>query len=466
VIPVSLRPGADLAGFRDAARRLIAAGTPPEQVSWSDAPGLFGDATAAGDAPPLSLPRAAVDLARLAICHSDPERHALLYRLLWRLTHGEPRLLGNPADSLVHRLQLLAKAVRRDIHKMHAFVRFRRVAENGRERFVAWFEPEHHILDAAAPFFVDRFRALDWTILTPAGSLRWDGGQLIPGPPARREDAPASDAFEAGWIGYYESAFNPARVNPEMMRAEMPKKYWRNLPEAAAIPDLIRGAPARAREMIEKEAAMPQRRDPARAVAALGDQAPADLAALNRLIAASEPMVEGGTRAVLGEGPIGAPIAFVGEQPGDQEDLQGRPFVGPAGQMFDRALAEAGIDRDAVYVTNAVKHFKFVPKGGRRIHAKPTVGEIKHYRWWLGLELGFVAPRLTVALGVTALTALSGRALPLGANRGPAEFETGPGFVTVHPSYLLRLPDPVAREAEYVKFVADLTRVRDLAGLG
>lgn len=465
MIPVGLRPGADLAGFRDAARRLIVAGTPPEQVSWSDAPGLFGTAPG-GEAPPLHLPRAAVDLVRLAICHGDPERHALLYRLLWRLTHGEPRLLGNPADPLVHRLQRLAKSVRRDIHKMHAFVRFRRVEEDGRERFIAWFEPEHHILDAAAPFFVDRFRALDWTILTPTGSLRWDGARLIPGPPARREDAPASEAFEAGWIGYYESAFNPARVNPEMMRAEMPKKYWRNLPEAAAIPDLIRGAPARARAMIEKEAAMTQRRDPARAVAAMGDQAPADLAALNRLIAASEPMVEGGTRAVLGEGPVGAPLAFVGEQPGDQEDLQGRPFVGPAGQMFDRALAEAEIDRAAVYVTNAVKHFKFVPRDGRRIHAKPTVGEIKHYRWWLGLELGFVAPRLTVALGVTALTALAGRALPLGANRGPAEFETGPGFVTVHPSYLLRLPDPVAREAEYVRFVADLTRVRDLAGLG
>src|SRR5690606_31380534 len=142
---------------------------------------------------------------------------------------------------------------------------------------------------------------------------------------------------------------------------------WKNLPETAAIPEMIRAAPSRVRQMIEREAAIPVRRNPAKAVAAMADQEPRSLEELNRIIASAEPMVEGGTRAVLGEGPLSAAIAFVGEQPGDQEDLQGRPFVGPAGQLFDRVLAEVGIDRGKTYVTNAVKHFKYVPRGKRRL---------------------------------------------------------------------------------------------------
>ncbi len=412
----------------------------------------------------MPLPRPAAELISLVICHRDPERHALLYALVWRLRHGEPALLTNPADPLVHRLQRLAKTVRRDLHKMHAFLRFRRVTvPEGGEHFVAWFEPDHFILDATAQFFVERFRSLRWSILTPIGALHWDGETLARGPAARREDAPASDGFEAGWRGYYESAFNPARLNLKATRAEMPKKYWRNLPEAAAIPEMIRTAASRVEAMMEREARAPMKRDPIRAVAAMADQTPRTLEELNRIIAASEPLVPGATRAVLGEGPVGAAIAFVGEQPGDQEDQQGRPFVGPAGQLFDRALAEAGIEREASYVTNSVKYFKFVLRGKKRLHAKPTMGEIKHYRWWLKTELELVGPRLTVALGATALTALAGKALPVGANRGPFRFEEGPGFVTVHPSFLLRLPEAAARDEAYAAFVEDLRQVRALA---
>jgi DNA polymerase len=463
---IALAEGADADGFRAAVRRLIAADVPPDRVVWTttEAPSLF-DAAAPGADAPVPLPRAAADLIRLVVCHRDPERYGLLYALVWRLRHGEPGLLGNPADPLVHRLQLRAKTIRRDLHKMHAFLRFRRVAgPDGAEHFVAWFEPDHFILDATAGFFVERFRAMRWSILTPIGSLHWNGAALARGPAARREDAPAADAFEAGWRGYYESAFNPARLNLKATTAEMPKKYWRNLPEAEAIPGMIRSARSRVEAMIDREAAMPVRRDPARAVAAMADQTPRSLDALNRIIAVSEPLVPGATRAVLGEGPVGAAMAFVGEQPGDQEDLAGRPFVGPAGQLFDRALAEAGVDRRAVYVTNAVKHFKFVLRGKKRIHAKPTLGEIKHYRWWLKTELDLVAPRLTVALGASALTALAGRPLPVGANRGQFDFDGRPGFVTVHPSYLLRLPDAAAQADAYAAFVGDLRRARDLAG--
>src|SRR5262245_46404866 len=186
---------------------------------------------------------------------------------------------------------------------------------------------------------------------------------------------------------------------------------------------------------------MPTKRAAENAIAAMADEEPKSLAELNALISGSEPLVPGATRAVLGEGPVGADIAFVGEQPGDQEDLEGRPFVGPAGKLLTHAMAEVGIERKKSYVTNAVKHFKFERRGKKRIHQKPTMGEVKHYRWWLMKELEFVHPRLVVALGGTALAALSGKAMPITKARGPMEFDGFPGYVTVHPSYLLRIPD-------------------------
>jgi DNA polymerase len=192
-------------------------------------------------------------------------------------------------------------------------------------------------------------------------------------------------------------------------------------------------------------------------------QDPRTLEELNRLIAAAPPMVAGGTRAVPGEGPVGAAIAFVGEQPGDQEDLQGRPFVGPAGQILDRAMAEAGIDRAQSYVTNAVKHFKYVQRGRRRLHQRPTAGEVRHYQWWLKKEIELANPRVVVALGATAVQALAGRALPIARNRGPTTFDNRRGYITVHPSYLLRLPDAAAKQAGYAAFRDDLIRIRALA---
>jgi uracil-DNA glycosylase family protein len=194
-----------------------------------------------------------------------------------------------------------------------------------------------------------------------------------------------------------------------------------------------------------------------------GGADPRSLAELNQIISVSEPLVPGAEHAVLGEGPTGAPLAFVGEQPGDEEDQKGRPFVGPAGRILDRALAEAGIDRAASYVTNAVKHFKFERRGKKRIHQKPTAGEVRHYRWWLEKELDFVDPRVVVALGSTAVLALAGKALPIIRARGPAEFGGRRGYITVHPSYLLRLPDEAARSAAYAAFVEDLRRAKALA---
>jgi len=192
-------------------------------------------------------------------------------------------------------------------------------------------------------------------------------------------------------------------------------------------------------------------------------QIPATLEELNALIAASKPMVPGATRAVLGEGPVGAQIALVGEQPGDYEDRQGKPFVGPAGKLLDHAMSDAGIDRRTVYVTNAVRHFKFQERGKRRIHQKPTTGEVTHYRWWLTTELRLVAPSIVVALGATAVLALTGKRCSITSCRGPAEFSEWRGFITVHPSYLLRIPDKEQKRRAFSDFVNDFRQIHELA---
>ncbi len=455
----------DFDGWRDAARSLALARVPADQVVWQaggDAPDLFGD-EAVLDAPAdaaFTVPRGFVALARDAICHADPERCALLYTMLLRL-RDEPRLIDDHADPLLRRIEELAKAVRRDVHKMRAFLRFRELAEgDGDPRFVAWFEPEHHIVRINAAFFVRRFTTMRWSILTPELSIHWDGAALTESPGASKADAPQGDPLEETWKTYYASIFNPARVKIGAMLKEMPKKYWKNMPETALVPQLIAGAQARESGMIA--ASQTDIGGNSRiAWEALRDEA----AACTRC-----PLYKPATQTVFGEGPVDARLMFVGEQPGDQEDLAGRPFVGPAGQMFDKALAQAGVDRGTVYVTNAVKHFKFEQRGKRRIHAKPQGPEIDACRWWIEQERVLIRPPLTVALGATAARSMLGKVVTISGARGRphALADGGEGWVTVHPSYLLRIPERDRAEEEYGRFVADLKaageRVKELAG--
>jgi len=445
----------DFEGWREAARGLAGAGVPPEEVAWQvgEAGGdLFGEATAPLPQPGsgFSVPRAFLTLAETAVCHSDPERFALLYALLLRLK-DRPGLIADSADPLVQRLELMAKAVRRDIHKMHAFVRFREVEDAEGARFVAWFEPENHIVRTAAGFFVRRFAAMRWSILTPELCVHWDGAALTESPGASRADAPDGDPVEAVWKTYYASIFNPARLKTGAMLREMPKKYWKNLPETALVGELVAGAQAREAEMVETS-----RRE-------IGGNARAAWEAVREEARGCTRchLYKHATQTVFGEGPVDAPLMFVGEQPGDQEDLAGRPFVGPAGQLFDRALGDAGIDRGQAYVTNAVKHFKFERRGKRRIHSKPDSGEIEACRWWIEQERTILRPTLTVALGATAARSLFGKAVTITATRGRAHALPdggGEAWVTVHPSFLLRVQDD--KEAEYAKFVADLVRIK------
>lgn len=452
----------DFDGWREQARRLVMADVPPDRVVWQ-VPGEGGDDLFAGaggarrlPAPPLGcpqprVPRAFLDLAGKAALHSDPQRYALLYRLLWRL-QTRPGLMEDGADDDVRRLAMLARTVRRDIHKMRAFVRFRVIGDGGTERYVAWFEPEHHILRANAAFFVNRFTQMRWTILTPQGSLDWDGEVLREGPPAARGDAPAGDAAEDLWKTYYGSIFNPARLKVGAMLKEMPRRYWKNMPEAALIPDLIAGAQAREAAMVETGAALfTEARPDSLEVIAAG------IAACTRC-----PIGCNGTRAVAGDGQGDAALMIVGEQPGDSEEQAGRPFVGPAGQLLRSHLDEAGIDPRRAWLTNAVKHFKFVMRAPskRRLHQNPSAKEIDICRWWVESERRLVRPKVVLALGASAARSVLGKTVSVQQVRGAAlPLEDGAElWITTHPSYLLRLGND-ARAGEEARFAADLAAV-------
>ncbi|MDB6120455.1 MAG: phage polymerase-related protein [Verrucomicrobiaceae bacterium] len=455
------------------ARGALSSGLAPDEVVWEelhgDQPslGMFEEAEP-GIASPASafrVPRDFVEMAQRVACHRAAERWSLLYRLLWRLTHGESHLMKIAVDPVVHALQRMDKAIRHDVHKMRAFVRFRAVAHQDQTWYVAWFEPEHHIVEFNAPFFRDRFASMHWSILTPHRCVHWDGAHLTFTVGVPKSEAPTEDAVETLWLGYYGSIFNPARVKTRAMEAEMPKRYWKNLPEAALIPSLLREAPHRVEQMIHHS----QQKS-------AEDYSPAPVPETHSLTTLREaasictacPLYKNATQTVFGEGPRNAEIVFVGEQPGDQEDLAGHPFIGPAGQLLNRALEEVGIDRKLAYVTNAVKHFKWEPRGKRRLHAKPNSREIIACKPWLMAELAAIHPRVLVLLGGTAAQSVLGSKVRVLRDRGQLMHSEycQQTMVTVHPSSLLRAPDEESRQQGYADFVKDLRIAADLLSKG
>ena len=249
------------AAWQPAARRALQADLEPAAIHWQEqdaAQPALGIFEAKEEAPASTLPstdhrvpREFIGVAERVACHRDQQRWALLYRTLYRLTHGEAHLLKVAVDPDVHLLTAMDKAVRRDVHKMRAFVRFRTVtAEDGETWYVAWFEPAHHIVEMNAPFFRDRFASMRWSILTPDRSMHWDGVTVHFTAGLTRDQAPDADAIEPLWRQYYANIFNPARVKVHAMQKEMPKRYWHNLPEAELIPDLLRQAPVRVGAML------------------------------------------------------------------------------------------------------------------------------------------------------------------------------------------------------------------------
>jgi DNA polymerase len=434
--------------WRGRARHFLNAGIAPERTEWSaKAPAAFFAGTkpaAAASQAAASVPRGFLELAQDVVQHCSDERFALLYRLLWRLTHGSRALLDVPGDPLVRRLTAMAKAVRQETAAMETSLRFHTVASDAGEWDIAWHEPEHHVLEAVVPLVARSREGRRWSILTPARSAHWTRGKLTMAPGAPMAAGASAEGLEQYWRRHYAALFAPARTDTD----------WTALPEATLTRPLFGTAEAHGRRALE-ESLRASLASPHRKVAA-----PAALAELREDVARcrSCPLYQMATQAVVGEGPPDARIMLVGEQPGDQEDLAGRPFVGPAGQILDRALAEAGITRGQVYVTNAVKHFKFTPRGKRRLHQKPELREIAACRSWLGHEIALVKPKMIVALGASAARALLGRSVPVGASKGRlfSLRSSIPVAVTIHPSYVLRLPDPERRAAEYARLVDDL----------
>lgn len=451
--------------WRAAARVAISHRIPPEKIDWTGAGGLFAASPLPQARGPhqARVPQGFVGLAGSVIWHSAPERLALLYQALWRIDRDEGDPLSH-LDPLGRRLNLMAKAVGRDIHKMHAFLRFRELPSDGRRRFAAWFEPEHDTLEPGSRFFARRFADMDWMIATPRLTARFENGRLTFHPGGTRPDLP-EDASEALWATYFANIFNPARIKLDAMRSEMPRKYWKNLPETRLIPEMLKDAESRVERMRQAGASAP--RPGAAAIStryrAAMPQAEALPATLDEARAAALQcrrcrLCETATQTVWGEGLPGAALMIVGEQPGDREDLEGRPFVGPAGRLLRQAMAGAGIDPAQVWLTNAVKHFKFAPRGKRRLHQNPHRQEILHCRWWLGLELAFIRPRVVLALGASAAFALTGDGAPLGPRRGRLEtgLHGGPVLISWHPSHILRLRENAAQARAREEMAGDI----------
>ncbi|CAG9167251.1 UdgX family uracil-DNA binding protein [Cupriavidus respiraculi] len=491
VCPGTLVVDGGYASWRAQALRALRAGWPPEAVTWVDADGPAGAATASlpldsggaalpADDPPARLPRAGVEdagppirisrelatLLRDAAQYRSPQRWALLYRALWRWCRGE-RAVASAADQDGARLYAMAKSVRRARHDMIAYVRFQRRSAPGVPEYIAWYEPEHDVLAYAAEHFAARMGGSTWWIGTPHGAALWNGHALhyssTPDDAPRPRANDATDGVEALWLAYYRNIFNPARLNETALRQHMPVRFWKGLPEGALIPGMIAEARQGARRVAQASniGGMTGKQVAVDAGRALPQRpAPSSLDQCRRC-----ELWRHATQPVPGSGPQTARIMLVGEQPGDHEDLAGRVFVGPAGQILDEAFRRADVRRDAVFLTNAVKHFKWTAHGKRRLHKTPGQLEVEACAHWLEEEMARLRPAVVVALGATALRAILGRKVPMrDAMAGPIRLGDAVVLATWHPSYALRVADATAREAVVAAIAQTVAQAARLAG--
>lgn len=397
----------DFQTWRNAVRWHVARNTPPEALSWRVA--AFGETLPDSGAEPvpeasrpLTLSRALLGTLKEAIQARDETRFALGYRILYRLARHEltPDDAQDPDLIALHEL---ADGVRAETQAFRR--RFSAFAADSSAHCLH-DSPTHYIVEANAAFCHARNPRL-WEIRTPYRRALWNGQRLFFGPgeqeAARVQARTWQPAGQGCWQGYPQTVLPPA------------------------LTDI----------------------DHADSLASLGALA---------MDCRACPAWEHATRTVFGHGQGLFRLMLVGEQPGDQEDLAGMPFVGPAGQVFDRALAEAGFVRDQVYITNAVKHFSFTWRNGRRLHQKPDEATIQACHVWLEAERRVLAPALVVMLGATAARSVLKRQVTISRERSRIITldETTCGLVTVHPSYLLRLPDEATRQKEYERFVSDL----------
>jgi probable DNA metabolism protein len=450
----------DFASWRVLARDYLQKGVSPAEIDWSGRTqlDLFGSDESSGQGPKASAGfRVNPDFIALAETVSyarDDSRWDLLYRILYRLTFENPHLLKVAIDVDMSLALALAHSVRRDIHKMHAFVRFKKIEQDGRDHYVAWHKPEHLIVRPGTPFFARRFGDRTWSIFTSDLSAHFDGKEITFTEGIEQSDFVHTDTMDDIWKTYYRSTFNPARIKLKMMKSEMATKYWSTLPEVDVIKDLLREAPERLSKMalMQTEVA--------------NVPADADLPSLKKLASACHacPLADPATQTVFGEGPASASIMVVGEQPGDTEDLTGRPFQGPAGDIFNEALKHAGLSRADLYVTNAVKHFKFEQKGKARIHKKASGSEMHACKPWLEAEIDRVKPKLIILLGATAGTAVLGRLPKISSERGQVVQTRvgGPHLVlSWHPAAILRAGSDDERQKRFDDLCHDLITAKN-----
>ncbi|MBC7741816.1 MAG: UdgX family uracil-DNA binding protein [Bdellovibrionaceae bacterium] len=447
--------------WRLVARDLIANGTSPNQINWNqDVLSLFSFEAGENNLSAsrqknqksnlmIAVPPEFIELAKLVSYARDDDRWNLLYRILFRLRFENANLLKISVDADIQKAESLQKSVRHDIHKMHAFVRFKKNIVEGEDIYVAWHRPEHLTVRPGTPFFARRFGDRRWSIFTPDESAHWDLKELTFGPGIQQNEFKATDDWDEVWKTYYKSIFNPARIKIKMMKSEMAPKYWSSMPETSLIQDLIREAPLRLQNMIENQnrAAVV---DPHLTLPELKIAAQSCTAC---------PLYAQATQSVFGVGPHDAEIMIIGEQPGDQEDLAGTPFAGPAGAVLDEAFANAGIDRNRIYLTNAVKHFKWTQRGKLRMHQKPTGGEMHACKPWLEAEIAKVKPKIIIALGATAGTAIIGKLPKIGDERGKiiTSLKIAPQVIlSWHPAAILRASDEAESQLRRKQLADDL----------
>jgi DNA polymerase len=485
---ISIEPS--FAAWRRAARELLRQGIEPERIEWVEfdsvdaGTGSVAASDSSAAAPAVAtpvIPRELLAWLKTAACFCAPDRWSLLYRILWRWTRGERHVL-DPQDADGALLDQRIQSVEHETNDLVTLTLFRRRDPSmGPPEFVGWYEPHHDLLAQVAERFAERMGDSTWMLATPRGAVFWNGmllrisrpaaddgehscperqqqnplaTQALP-PGAMAGEATTSEPTEALWLAYYASAFNGAP-------APVPLRYWRTPPAGPPLPaQLARersrlGAQSRTvtvPEMppLEYSAVTPPLREPT------GPLATCRRCALWR----------NAKQAVAGAGPAQAALMVVGEQPGEHENQHGTPFTGPTGLLLDTVLARAGLDRAALYLTYAVKHYKWETLEQQRVHRTPARREVEACQYWLEHELSQIAPRVVVTLGATALKALTGAHVNLSEYLGQTIDHGGRLIVpTWHPSYALKMVDGRLREDIVAGMVAAFSRAAELTAAG
>lgn len=440
--------------WRLKARSLLAEKILPEDIEWvtDETSFSFGEPWIPNDTKVnFTISPIFLEKAQVVSAFRDPKIWTLLYRMAYRLLYENKKLLEIEVDSDVIDFNNRYRLVNRDIHKMKAFVRFKEINEDSKKVYVAWHRPDHKIVRLAAPFFKDRFNGMNWIIMTEDETASWDGEELIYSEGVSESNVPNDDAAEDLWKTYYRSIFNPARIKISAMKKELPVRHWKTLPETELITSLIDEAPERLKEFYDSQ----------RSVSVKADET----FTLNELEVALKkcqacdicPMA---TAPVMGEGPMDSKIMFIGEQPGNEEDLAGKPFIGPAGELLNQALREIGFNRQDIYVTNAVKGFKHSYQQNMRWHRSANGSEISQCKPWLKQEIKIVKPEIIVCLGRTAAQSVLGKVIKLEEVRGKF-FKSALAEKTIilpHPASILRA-DPSLKDELFQRFKEELTQV-------